>query len=171
MRLRQFIVISFALLLIGCEPADLGPLTCEPPSGWKVSFDQKKNEYTLRKPKETWLHFNIQHPSVSPAKFPALLSEVAEKFKVHALSGKLDSKNTKVSFSNEEMRLEVLHGKSVIGNYVLFDELAGNKKFSMAVFIFKINSTVWTGQFFGEPENWDSALKILQDIHQSPPKK
>lgn len=171
MRLRLFIVISVASILVGCKTTHWGPLSFPPPEGWKASFDEKKLEYRLRLPNEALLGFSTWRLSTTPEEFPGLVRKVAEKFKDDVQDGKFVYRKAKVSVTHEEMRIEVLHGKSVIGNYILFDSVVRNEKLLVAVFIFKMNSTVWKGQFVGTPENWPSALKTLQSVHESPPEK
>lgn len=105
-------------ILAGCSPTGKGPLTFQPPAGWKVERQTLGGLHfyslTANSPDGGLLMFSQWPPPSKPEDIPTILKQIADGFL------KESKKPSGLTLANEQYHIEQFAGEQCQGSYAAF---------------------------------------------------
>ncbi len=156
------IIVTVALALVGCLPAGKGPLSFQPPVGWKVEHKASGGlqfyTVTAGTPDRGLLMFS-QWPAPSKSEeIPALVRQIADSFLSQA------QQTSELTLRTHEYRIEQFTGAHCQGSYAAFQIVAGGTNALQTMFMMNVDGRLWNGQFTGPSNAWTQAITVLRTI-------
>ena len=148
------IVLTLALMFVGCSPTSKGPLSFQLPSGWKVEHQTPGNLHfygvTAGTPDGGLLMFSQWPPPSRPEEIPALVQQLADGFLK--------------TLASHEYRVEQFAGSQCQGSYAVFQIGSGGTNLLQTMFMMSVDGRVWNGQFTGPSNAWIQAIGVLKSV-------
>ena len=155
-------ILAAGAILAGCSVADQGPLSIQPPAGWKIGHQAREGldfyTVTASAPGGGLLMVSRWPPPNQPAEIPALVGQLADGFL------KIAKKSSEFTLAGEEYRIEQFAGGHCQGSSASFQIRSGRTNILQSLFIMSVDGKIWNGQFTGPAESWSQALTALKNV-------